>query len=426
MLAPRFQAAALTDAVHSLARAVADLPPDPRFSQRPRAFLVGGCVRDALLGQPSKDADMEIYGVAPDTLERLAHTLFADVDAVGQSFAVLKAFVEGGDLDLAIPRRERKAGRGHTGFFIESDPDLSFEEACRRRDFTVNALLLDPLTGALIDPFHGQEDLSRKQLRVVDTSFFSDDPLRVYRAVQFASRFGFFIEPTSLALLVSMVERGDLAELSAERVTDELRKLLLQSEAPSIGCALLRELGIVARTYPELEALAHTPQEPEWHPEGDVWTHTLLALDHAATLIRREPFNEAQALGVMLGTLCHDLGKPATTAMGEKDGMLRLRSLGHEEAGVAPTRSLLARWTFGDEALTAAIACAKEHHALLRPLPPQQPRREHHDDRGSGRIRPLDVGAHHQPDPAQRQEGRHLRRGPAAHSPPGSQRDHGG
>ncbi len=365
---PAFTHPALTETCRAIAAAIAALPQDSLGAQPPRAFFVGGCVRDALLSRPSDDADLEIYGVPASTLRALLERQFgaARVLTVGDAFAVLKLVVEPGvTIDLALPRRESKTGEGHADFAVTGDPHLSFEDACRRRDFTMNALLLDVRTGALIDPFHGEADIRARRLRVVDATTFVEDPLRIYRAVQFAARFEATLDPDTRALLTRMVEDGMLAHLSKERVTEELRKLFLRAHRPSLGLTLLRDLGIIARDYPELAACIGTPQEPEWHPEGDVWVHTLLVVDAAAAILARQGYGilpgSVEALQVMLGALCHDLGKPSTTKLGEKDGIPRIRSLGHEEAGVPPTETLLARWTFGASVLDAARVAAEEH-----------------------------------------------------------------
>ena len=349
----------LTKAIASIATAV-----DKRGAPA-RALLVGGFVRDVLLGLHPKDADVEVFGVAPEDLEALATKLFGEhIDAVGKSFGVLKVFLgDGFEMDITLPRRESKAGRGHKGFLIDSDPFLSVEEAARRRDFTVNAISADPLTGEILDPFHGLKDLEKRVLRVVDPEHFVEDPLRVYRAVQFSARFGCSIEKKSFALMKKMVARGDLAELTKERVSEEIRKLLLKSPKPSVGFELMRSLGILKKYYPELNVLARTPQEPEWHPEGDVWIHTMMVLDEAAKIIRRDdaPPTDDEKLQLMVGALCHDLGKASTTGPGEKHGIPRIRSLGHEAAGEEPTRTLLSRWAFGEAIERAAILSATEH-----------------------------------------------------------------
>lgn len=352
----------LLRAANQLASTIRSVPPDPACPEtEPRALIVGGFVRDAMLGKHPKDADMEVYGISPARLEELLQQLFEGrVNAVGRAFGVYKiALGEGLDFDISIPRRESKTGEGHKGFLINGDPTMSVEEAARRRDFTFNALAGDPLTGEIIDPFGGLHDLRNGILKVTDETRFQDDPLRVYRALQFAARMDLTADPKTQELLREMVKRGDLDELPKERVTEEMKKLVLKSERPSVGFELARELGIIEREYPELHALIGTKQEPEWHPEGDVWTHTMMVVDAAATIIRQKDrgLDETAQLQVMLGALAHDLGKPATTKL--EDG--RLRSLGHEEAGEEPTKKLFAHWAFASEIEQAAVAIAKEH-----------------------------------------------------------------
>jgi len=293
-----------------------------------RALVVGGGVRDRLLGLASKDLDVEVFGVPADALRPLLERV-GRVEAVGESFAVYKV----GGLDVSLPRRESKTGRGHTGFTVEGDPTLPIDEAARRRDFTINAIAQDPLTGELIDPFGGIRDLHARLLRAVDRGTFADDSLRVLRALQFAARFELAIDPDTAALCRSL----PLDDLPPERVWGEVEKLLLRARRPSIGFALALDLGVVGRLWPELEALVGCPQEPEWHPEGDVWIHTLMVVDEARA--RLDGLDRGPAVAMMLGAVCHDMGKPATTAV--IDG--RIRSPGHEEGGVAPATALLDR-----------------------------------------------------------------------------------
>ena len=301
-----------------------------------RAFLVGGAVRDSLLGLPVVDFDIEVYGLASERLERLLRS-HGRVDAVGQAFTVYKVSgIEGvpGAVDVSIPRRDSKTGPGHRGITVTGAPGLSMEEAARRRDFTMNAMLLDPGSGELFDFHGGRRDLEARVLRAVDPSTFGDDPLRALRAAQLAARYELTVDPATASLAAAM----PLAELPAERIFGEIEKLLLRARRPSIGLALLRDWGTLDVVAPELVPLAGTPQDPDWHPEGDVWTHTLLALDEAASMTR--DLDPPRALAVVLGVLCHDLGKPATTQF--EDG--RIRSRGHEEAGIPPTLALLDRW----------------------------------------------------------------------------------
>jgi tRNA nucleotidyltransferase (CCA-adding enzyme) len=299
-----------------------------------RALIVGGWVRDMLRGQPSKDVDVEVFGIPQERLPALLARL-GRVEPVGQSFPVYKVIGQGaaGAVDVALPRRESKRGRGHKGFEVEGDPLMTIEEAARRRDFTVNAIAWDPLTEAFEDPFDGRGDIERRLLRAVDETTFGDDSLRVLRALQFAARFEFSLHDDTAALC----RRIPLDDLPSERIWGELEKLLLQAERPSIGFALALDLGVVDHLLPELKPLLGCEQEPEWHPEGDVWTHTLMVIDKAREL--NDDLDRPRLVAVMLGAVCHDLGKPATTAV--IDG--RIRSLDHEQAGVEPTLRLLDR-----------------------------------------------------------------------------------
>jgi tRNA nucleotidyltransferase (CCA-adding enzyme) len=293
-----------------------------------RALIVGGWVRDTLLGLPeSGNVDLEVFGLPGDRLRTLLET-FGRVEAVGESFQVYK--IDG--VDVSLPRRDSKAGRGHRGFIVTGDPDMSIAEAARRRDFTVNAMSRDPLTGQEFDPFDGRGDLDRRLLRVVDPQRFGDDSLRVLRGVQIAARFAFTLEASTAALCREI----PLDDLPPERIWGEFEKLLF-APAPSHGFTIALDLGVLAKLFPELQALAGCPQEPEWHPEGDVWVHTLQVIDRARTRINDLP--RPQQLAVMLGAVCHDFGKPATTQF--IDG--RIRSLDHEEQGVAPAGAFLDR-----------------------------------------------------------------------------------
>ena len=292
-----------------------------------RALIVGGWVRDRVMGRASKDLDLEVYGVDAQRLRQLLESI-GRVDMVGESFQVYKW----GGIDVSLPRRESKSGRGHRAFEVTGDPSMSIEEAARRRDFTVNAIAWDPLTGEYLDPFDGRGDIGRRLLRVVDRERFLDDSLRVLRAVQFAARLDLRLDDEARELC----RAAALDDLPPERVWGEIEKLIF-APRPSIGFALAMELGVVARLFPELQALAGCPQEPEWHPEGDVWVHTLQVIDQARGRVGDLP--RPQQIAIMLGAVCHDFGKPATTAV--IDG--RIRSMDHEEQGVAPTHAFLDR-----------------------------------------------------------------------------------
>jgi tRNA nucleotidyltransferase (CCA-adding enzyme) len=334
---------AIPDKIISLAKTVRDAGG--------RALLVGGCVRDALMGNQPKDWDLEIYGIEPERLRELLDQ-FGDVNVVGEAFTVYKL---GTDLDVSLPRRERKTGRGHRSFFIEGDPAMTVEAAAARRDFTINAILSDPLTGEIIDPCNGRGDLAAGILRAVSPASFPEDSLRVLRAAQFAARFEFRVEPGTVELCRAI----DLSDLPPERIWGEMEKLLLRARHPSIGLGWLHALGVLDQLFPEIKALIDVPQDSEWHPEGDVFVHTRLVTDRAHELIDDLPY--ARKVTVMLAALCHDFGKPATTEFIEG----RLRSRGHEEAGAAPTLSFLDRLNVhtldGYDVRAQVLALVRDH-----------------------------------------------------------------
>ncbi|HET6671138.1 MAG TPA: HD domain-containing protein [Pyrinomonadaceae bacterium] len=316
-----------------------------------RALLVGGCMRDLLMGVTPKDWDLEVYGLQPTKLRAVLDG-FGTVNVVGEAFSVYKL---DHDLDVSIPRRDRKAGTGHRGFVIEGDPDMDPAEAARRRDFTINAIMQDPLTAEIIDPHAGRTDLKNGILRAVSADTFAEDSLRVLRAAQFAARFEFEIDEKTESLCRDI----DLSDLPAERIWGEIEKLLLLAPRPSIGFNFLRNTGALAQIFPEITALIDVPQDPEWHPEGEVFTHTMLVLDRAHELIDGLPY--AKQVTVMLAALAHDFGKPATTEF--IDG--RWRSRGHEEAGIAPTESFLDRLNLhtlaGYDVRGQVIALVRDH-----------------------------------------------------------------
>jgi tRNA nucleotidyltransferase (CCA-adding enzyme) len=293
-----------------------------------RALVAGGWVRDRLLGVEASDVDIEVYGVPAARLRDLLER-FGRVDAVGEAFTVFKV----AGVDVALPRRESKVGRGHRGFDIAGDPDMDVEDACRRRDFTINAILFDPLSGEFLDPFGGRRDLERRVLRLVDEATFPDDSLRVLRAIQFAARFSLTMDSATKRVCREI----PLDDLPGERISGEFEKLLLLARRPSVGFALGLELGVIEALIPEMAALVGCVQEPDWHPEGDVWLHTLMVIDEARAVI--EDLDRGRSLAMMLGAVCHDFGKPLTTAV--VDG--RIRSPGHEPEGIAPTIAWLDR-----------------------------------------------------------------------------------
>ena len=293
-----------------------------------RALIVGGWVRDRWLGLASKDVDIEVYGIPAADLRTLLER-FGRVETIGESFTVYKL----GTIDVSLPRRESKVGRGHRGFLVEGDPAMPVDEAARRRDFTINAISFDPLIDRYLDPCGGRSDLDARRLRLVDATTFGDDSLRVLRAMQFVARFELTVTPETMAVCRTI----PLDDLPPERIWGEFEKLLLLPARPSLGFQFAREAGVVSSLIPEMAALVGCEQEPDWHPEGDVWVHTLMVIDQARARIDDLP--RWAKIAVMLGAVCHDFGKPATTAF--FDG--RIRSYNHEEAGVEPARALLDR-----------------------------------------------------------------------------------
>jgi tRNA nucleotidyltransferase (CCA-adding enzyme) len=309
-----------------------------------RGVLVGGYVRDRLRGEAAKDLDVEVFGLELAALERVL-ARFGHVIQVGRAFGVFR--VKGIDVDFSLPRRDSKTGTGHRGFDIDVDPEMSFAAAARRRDLTINAIGLDPLTGEILDPHDGRGDLERGVLRATDPAQFADDPLRGLRVAQFAARF----EMQPDAELRALCARLDLSELPGERLLEEFRKLLGKGVVPSLGLRFLEQTRLL-RFLPELDALRGVEQDPGWHPEGDVWVHTLMVVDAAARM-RAEGDDEA----LLFAALCHDLGKPQTTV--EEAG--RIRSPAHDVEGVAPTRSFLARLR-APGALVEKVAMLVRHH----------------------------------------------------------------
>ncbi len=319
-------------------------------AQGGRVYYVGGCVRDRLLGGARKDVDVEVHGLTPRQLEAILDSLGERI-AIGESFGVYA--LKGCALDIAMPRRETCRGGGHRDFEVCVDPFLGAEKAAARRDFTVNALMEDVLTGELIDPFGGAEDLKKGVLRHVSGQSFPEDPLRVLRAAQFAARFGFTVADGTLALCARM----DLSGLKPERVTGELEKALLKAERPSVFFETLRRMGQLSVWFPEAEAVIGVKQDPLHHPEGDVWTHTMLVLDAAARLRGRaqDPF------GFLLAALVHDFGK-AVCSEETPDG--RVHAYGHETKGLPLAEAFLRRLT-REKALTAYVLDLTANH--MRP-----------------------------------------------------------
>jgi tRNA nucleotidyltransferase (CCA-adding enzyme) len=304
-----------------------------------QAFLVGGCVRDWLLGRPNKDFDIEVFGV---NYEQLATALsrWGRTDLVGRSFGVVKLTTPTGEgYDFSIPRRDSKVGAGHKGFEMCFDPLITPKEAAARRDFTINSLMFAPQKGEMLDFFRGEEDLRNQVLRHTSDAFV-EDPLRVLRGMQLAGRFELRAAPETIALCRGI--KAGYSELPVERVREEWFKWAEKSTAPARGLQFLVETKW-AENFPEVSALVGTPQDPEWHPEGDVFTHVCHCVD---ALVKLPGWLQADAesrIVLSLAVLAHDFAKPQTTHEALKEGRMRIVSPGHEEAGGALAEQFLQR-----------------------------------------------------------------------------------
>lgn len=327
-----------------------------------RAYLVGGCVRDALLGIVHKDFDLEVYGVGYETLAR-ALRKHGRVDLVGKSFGVIKfSSRSGGQWDFSLPRRDSKRSAGHKGFDVEFEPDIAPREAASRRDFTINALMFDPRTSEYLDFFGGRDDLGKRVLRHTSPAFV-EDPLRVLRGMQFAARFDLTPAPETVELCRSIV--GTFSELAVERVGMEWFKWAATSQRPSAGLQFLKATGWL-RHFPEIAALDGTPQDPDWHPEGDVFTHTCHCCDALVELPEWHTADATTRQVLMFAVLAHDFAKPQTTHQAERDGRMRIVSPGHEEQGGPLAEAFLTRIGSPNELKERVPPLVKHHLAHLQ------------------------------------------------------------
>ena len=314
-----------------------------------KTYFIGGFVRDKLMGLPNKDVDVEVHGVPVDVLRNLLEQ-FGEVITIGKSFGIYS--IRGYDIDIAVPRKEKNTGRGHRDFEIYTDPFLGVETAARRRDFTINAMMQDVLTGEIVDCFGGQDDLEKGVLRHIDADSFVEDPLRVLRAAQFAARFEYEVADETVDLCRTI----DLSALPSERVEGELRKALCKGRKPSLFFETLRKMNQLDCWFPELASLIGLQQDPVFHPEGDVWTHVMTVLDKAAAYRDQasEPFR------FMLVPLVHDLGKIETTEV--VNG--RIHSYQHEKVGV-PIAECFVRRITNDTSIIRYVKNMTELH--MRP-----------------------------------------------------------
>ena len=305
-----------------------------------RIYLVGGAVRDALLGLAAGDNDYVVVGASVQDM------LAAGYRQVGRDFPVF--LHPGSGEEYALARTERKSARGHSGFVVHADPSVRLEEDLRRRDFTINAIAR-AADGSLVDPFGGKRDIERRVLRHVGEAFV-EDPLRVLRAARFMARFashGFSVAPETLALMRAMAADGELADLTPERVWQELARAL-RSPSPAAFLRTLREADALRAVLPEVDALYGVPQRAEYHPEVDTGTHVELVCDMAAALAPGDDL-------IGFAALCHDLGKALTPADELPKHVM------HEHRGIAPIIALCERLKVPAEHRELAVLSSREH-----------------------------------------------------------------
>ena len=336
-----------------------------------RAYLVGGCVRDVLRGAPAKDYDVEVHDTS---YEKLAAALgrWGRADLVGRSFGVVKlTLADGQTYDFSLPRRDSKTAPGHKGFDVSFDPSLSPEEAASRRDFTINSMMYDPRRQQMLDPFGGEGDLRHGVLRHTSAAFV-EDPLRVLRGMQLAGRFGLVAAPETIGLCRQI--KAHYPELAVERVREEWFKWAADSGQPSLGLRFLAETEWVAH-FPEVQVLMGVPQDPGWHPEGDVFTHTCHCCDALAGLPAFRALDRISRVVYMLAVLAHDFAKPSTTRQELKNGQMRVVSPGHEEAGGPLTEQFLGRIDAPAAVRTRVLPLVRNHLAHLQSPSPRAVRR---------------------------------------------------
>ncbi len=310
-----------------------------------KVFLVGGAVRDALLGLSGFDRDWLVVGSTPEEMVSLGY------QTVGKDFPV---FLHPDTREeYALARTERKTARGYKGFSVYAAPDVTLEEDLARRDLTINAIAQDPLTGQIFDPYGGRQDLSHKVLRHV-TAAFREDPVRILRIARFAARFpDFSLAPETLALMRAMVDEGEVDALVSERVWQEMARGLMGKQ-PSRMLQVLRACGALQRLLPEVDRLYGVPQRAQYHPEIDTGIHLEMVLDQSARC--------DATLEVRFACLCHDLGKGTTPAD------ILPRHIGHEQRSVKLLQSICERWRVPVECKELAEVVAREHGNIHQSL----------------------------------------------------------
>jgi len=339
-------------------------------------YLVGGTVRDFLLYNQIdtfKDIDLVVIGYEYDDIERKL-SRHGKTNTVGKSFAVVKFAKDGHNFDISIPRRDFKEdpnSSSHKNFLIEHGPHISLEEDLKRRDFSCNSIAVRLLDHEIVDPFNGIKALQEKKMVMTDCEFFFDDPLRILRGARFASVHQFKIDQQ----IYHLSKDVNLDELSVERIQEELIRLLLESEQPSLGLSEYFKLSVLEKLFPELYPLTVTIQDALFHPETDeyghhtVWAHTLITIDIAKALCKHFVLDESEQLVLLLAALMHDIGKAETTRWEHKRGRMTVTSISHDTRGVKIADQLLSRLKIktrnGFPVKQSVLKLIKNHHRLF-------------------------------------------------------------
>jgi tRNA nucleotidyltransferase (CCA-adding enzyme) len=311
-----------------------------------RCYIVGGYIRDILLDKRPKDIDIEVHGMTIDDISSILRTKGYRVDEVGKSFGVLKVKdPESGEIiDVAVPRTDSTGRKPDVSFLKSATP----YEAAKRRDITINAIMYDTKDDKIVDPFNGVKDLERGNIRHVSDESFSDDPLRTVRAAQFASRFGFTIDPETKKLARDV----DASKMAPERVTEEMRKVFEKSKRPSIFFHELDEMGQLEKLFPEVKQLQNVRQDPIHHPEGNAYIHTMQVMDRISESDKRK-------LEQLVAALFHDLGK--ITKSTEDPVTKRIHAKGHEEDSEKMAAKILYKYKFTNDEIKYILMIIKNH-----------------------------------------------------------------
>ena len=325
------------------------------------AYFVGGCVRDAILGLEAKDLDIEVHNLSETELLQIL-SKHGKIDEVGQAFGVIKLTTSDHEThDFSLPRRDSKTGKKHKDFEIEADPYMGTKEASRRRDYTINTIMVKIKTGEVMDHHNGIEDLQNGILRATDLETFGDDALRALRGFQFAARMGLMTTPETNKICEDLLD--EFEAIPKSRIWNEWEKWATKSQVPSAGIRNLIQTGWIKK-FPQIDGLENVPQSPRWHPEGNVLNHTLHCVDALAQDPQWQDLDETTKAITMLATLCHDLGKKTHSKINPKTGEIGFP--GHEQASLEPTKEFLEAIGTPKKMHTPILALIENHMVYLK------------------------------------------------------------